>query len=308
STHLNADSFLWENPAILVQGKPVLWASWVAGDICRIGDVWGPEGVLSFTTLRENFDLLSAEFLHYLQMKHSLNQHRALTPGMLQPSPINELQRMLAGKRGVASKIYAFLLNKRSPSRESTRKAWEVEFELTFTEDVWEEALVSTLAAGTDIKSRLIQFNIVNHIYWTPAKLSSAKLLDTDRCWRCGTERGSLLHMLWACSKLQHYWTQICTFLGSLVKIDAVDNPLACVLGVGIRGTKLPKGEIRFVKMALVTAKRVILRHWRQVDSPTFQEWFLAMAETASHERVILKVRNKLDLFDKVWSGFLPGT
>uniref|UniRef100_H3ARX1 Reverse transcriptase zinc-binding domain-containing protein n=1 Tax=Latimeria chalumnae TaxID=7897 RepID=H3ARX1_LATCH len=278
---------------------------WVSGGICRIGDIWGPEGVLSFPTLRETFGLSLAEFLHYLQLKHSLSRREALTPGMLQTSPINELQQTIAGKRGAVSRIYSFLLNKSPPNRDSTRKAWEAELGLTFTDDVWEEALASTLTAGTDIKSRLIQFKIVNRIYWTPAKLPSAKLLDTDRCWRCSSERGTLLHMLWECPNLQCYWTQVRAFLGSLVEIDTMDNPWACILGVGIKGPRLSKGEIRFVKLALVTAKQVILRHRRQADSPTFQEWFLTIAETATHKRVILKVRNKLDLFEKVWSGFL---
>uniref|UniRef100_H2ZY53 Reverse transcriptase zinc-binding domain-containing protein n=1 Tax=Latimeria chalumnae TaxID=7897 RepID=H2ZY53_LATCH len=301
STHLNADSLLWENPAILVQGKPVLWPAWMGKGILRLDDVWGPEGLVSFVSLQEKFALVPSEFLHYLQLKNSVAQRKALTPGVMRVSLINELQRTLKDTRGMVSKVYAFLLCTKSPSWDGTRKVWEGELGFSLLEEEWGEAMASTLSSSTDLRSRLVQFKIVNRIYWTPAKLSAAKLASSDKCWRCGSEKGTLLHMIWGCVELKGFWALICQFLKDLVGLDVGNKPLACVLGVGVRDPKLSKWKAVFLKQALTTAKRIILRHWRQSEAPAYREWFLVMAETAAHERVILKLKNKLDLFEKVW-------
>uniref|UniRef100_H2ZXL2 Reverse transcriptase zinc-binding domain-containing protein n=1 Tax=Latimeria chalumnae TaxID=7897 RepID=H2ZXL2_LATCH len=270
---------------------------WLDRAIRRLDDVWGPEGLVSFASLQEKFALASSEFLHYLQLKNSLAQHKALTPGVMRASLINELQCTLKDTRGTISKIYAFLLRAKSPNRDGTREAWERELGIPLLEEEWEEAMASTLSSDTDLWSRLVQFKIVNRIYWTPAKLAVAKLVSSDKCWRCGSENGTLLHMIWGCAELRSFWASICKLLKDLVGLDVGIKPLAYVLGVGIRDLKLSKWEANFLKQALTTTKRVILRHWRQSEAPTYQEWFLAMAETAAHEQVILKLRNRLHIF-----------
>uniref|UniRef100_A0A8C9YAL9 VIT domain-containing protein n=1 Tax=Sander lucioperca TaxID=283035 RepID=A0A8C9YAL9_SANLU len=49
-----------------------------------------------------------------------------------------------------------------------------------------------------DEELRLIQFQIMHRFYWTPSRLFKLGLKDTPNGWKCKTEDGLLLHVLWS--------------------------------------------------------------------------------------------------------------
>lgn len=75
-----------------------------------------------------------------------------------------------------------------------------------------------------ELKTRLIQFMILNRIYWTPSKLYKVKLIQTRECWRCHNGEGMLTHMLWSCPKIQDFWSEIHK---NVTKIIARDVPFS---------------------------------------------------------------------------------
>lgn len=56
--------------------------------------------------------------------------------------------------------------------------------------------------------------------------------------------------------------------------------------------------------VGLVTALRVILRHWNTTVCPELKDGIRAMAETASYESMLNKLKNDAEDKDKHWDYF----
>lgn len=89
------------------------------------------------------------------------------------------------------------------------QKTWEGDLNLTFSDEDWNGICKNIKAVSRDARVRLIQFKIMHRFYWTPSKLFRLGLLSTSECWRCRSEEGTLIHVLWSCQKVQHFWTNI---------------------------------------------------------------------------------------------------
>uniref|UniRef100_H3AGS3 Reverse transcriptase zinc-binding domain-containing protein n=1 Tax=Latimeria chalumnae TaxID=7897 RepID=H3AGS3_LATCH len=279
--------------------------SWSSRGITRLGEVRGPEGLLPFASLQDDFGLPSAEFLHYLQLKASLSRAEGLCPELLPTSPLVDIFQGLGGKKWGVSRINSTLLTRSAPDHNPTKQQWEKDLGHLVSEGVWEEALSSPLKSGTEVRSRLVQFRLINQLYWSPSKLAASGLRESTLCWRCGKEVGSLLHMIWVCEAIHPYWEDVLSHIREVSGVALQTNPLACILGVGLRQPNTSKLTARFVELALISAKRLLVKHWRQDVAPALKKWLLLMADTASHECVLMKARNKLEQFNKIWSIFL---
>ena len=63
---------------------------------------------------------------------------------------------------------------------------------------------------------------------------------------------------------------------------------------------ELMKKKAQWLKIAITTAKRVILRHWTGKDIPSYSEWLNALTETASYEQLIYKINGWKDKFAEI--------
>lgn len=156
-----------------------------------------------------------------------------------------------------------------------------------------------------DARSKLIQFKILNRLYWTPLKLYRAKMMQTNTCWRCHSAPGDLLHMFLTCPNIAGFWRDIMAKLCSSLKCQVVLTPQLCLLNLVD-----PKGNVKgkrssWLKTAFTMAKRIILRHWKGQHVPTFSEWINALSETAAYERLIYKINGQMDTYEKIWEPFL---
>lgn len=63
--------------------------------------------------------------------------------------------------------------------------------------------------------------------------------------------------------------------------------------------------KAQWLKVALTTSKRVILRHWAGKNSLTYSERLNALTETASYEQLIYKINGTIDINTEIWEPFL---
>lgn len=121
--------------------------------------------------------------------------------------------------------VYYLMLLKCSDKGTSALKStWEADLNASFTEREWSRILLNFKKMSRELKTRLIQFMILNRIYWTPSKLYKVKLIQTRECWRCHNGEGTLSHMLWSCPKIQDFWSEIHK---NVTKIIARDVPFS---------------------------------------------------------------------------------
>ena len=156
-----------------------------------------------------------------------------------------------------------------------------------------------------DARSKLIQFKIFNRLYWTPVKMQRTGLSDSTLCWKCKSDNGNLVHMLFTCSTLQPYWKKVIEEINTILDTNLQLTPTLCILNKLNPAKGISSEKVSWIKIALTTAKRLILKYWKSNEPPTFMEWFITLSETASFERLIYKINGKNIFFNKIWEVFL---
>ncbi len=76
-----------------------------------------------------------------------------------------------------------------------------------------------------DLRVRLIQFKILHQFYWTLSRLFRLGLKDSATCWKCCINKGTVVHMLWSCPKINQYWMKIHCNIVNIIKRQFVFCP-----------------------------------------------------------------------------------
>ena len=107
------------------------------------------------------------------------------------------------------------------------KKSWEVDLKQTFTDMEWKIILRNSKRMSRELRTRLVQFKIINRVYWTPSRLYR----DSPTCWRCEDDHGTLLNFLWECPKIQTFWGAIHENMRQITGQDIPYTPSLYVLG-----------------------------------------------------------------------------
>ncbi len=223
-------------------------------------------------------------------------------------APVSDIQKLWRSGwklKGGASRFYDMFRRHQPPNYEGIKLSWEKDLGVPIDRESWEEAIKSWYTIARDMQTRLISFRILNRNYWTPVKMFRLGLRKNDMCWRCDKERGTLIHMLYECDVVHSLWVVVIQYINNALKVELRENPALCILGILQRKTGLSQQLCLWVKLALATGNRVILRHWKSKEKISFKEWRDELTKIASFEQLIYKINNKLDIFVKVWSPFL---
>lgn len=107
------------------------------------------------------------------------------------------------------------------------------------------------------------------------------------------------------CPNLTTYWQRVIEKIIDSLGTNISLTPALCLLN-SIKGNeRMNVKKAQWLKIALTTAKRVILRHWAGKNNPTYYEWINARTETASYEQLIYKINGKTDIYTEIWEPFL---
>lgn len=66
-----------------------------------------------------------------------------------------------------------------------------------------------------------------------------------------------------------------------------------------------PKKQIGLELLSM--CQRVILRHWKGNNNPTYKEMYSVLSEMAMFERLICKIDGLLTVYEETWEPFLNG-
>lgn len=154
--------------------------------------------------------------------------------------------------------------------------------------------------------NRFIQLKIIHRWHRTPQQLYKWNLIPVDSCWRCNGSGASILHILWSCPALKDWWNNIYQIIFEVLHKKFPISAKLCVLGstIELHDNDFSCFEKRWIILALTTAKRILLRHWRKKHPPPYEEWTTTMAQLAACERVTYSLLDKLDQYTLSWSPF----
>lgn len=199
----------------------------------------------------------------------------------------------------IASRLYNYLTEDLNVANSGLKMVWERDLGNFFDEDEWDSLVKPMLKPMRDARSKLIQFKILNQLNWTPVKLHRAGISNSKACWRCKLNPGDMEHMFLTCPFLTTYWYKVMEKINKYLNL--VLTPALCLLNSLDRDVTIEQKKALWLKAALTTSKRVILRHWRGKNNTTYTEWYAALSETALYERMIHKINGQLGMYEDIF-------
>lgn len=89
------------------------------------------------------------------------------------------------------------------------------------------------------------------------------------------------------------------------METEYLTGPALCAQGIFPTNIKLASKTCPWVKLALKSGCRKLLRHWNSKENVSFKEWSDEMARVASYEQLNHKINSSLHIFRKIWGTYL---
>ncbi|KAL2085077.1 hypothetical protein ACEWY4_018397 [Coilia grayii] len=303
NTFLNRSASIWYNPSLRIGKSSFYWKEWVQRGIITLDHIYLDYGLKSFHDLQSEFHLQKHNYWRYIQIRS------LLTATFKSPStPFSaDIPSTIVNRYGLgheASFYYSMLLDKYVSSF-SLKKVWERDLSTTFTDDEWMHVLCNSKKMARDLRTRLVQFKIINKMYWTPAKLFRVKLVNSPMCWKC-TNDGTLTHMLWECPKVQQFWISIHECIEGVVGVEVPFCIRLYVLGdPSVLKDILPSVEAEWVHTAIMLGKKLIVQQWKSTHAPSIRDWYNALSTVAAYEQISFTQLDRLNWYHCKWHKFI---
>ena len=204
-----------------------------------------------------------------------------------------------------ASHYYNMISNRAHKGTSALKLVWEIDLNTSITDKEWDKICQNIKKTSRDIKIRLIQFKILNRFYWTPSRLHRIGIKDTANCWRCERAEGTLLHAVWSCSAIQHYWLQVHKIILDITKSNIAFNPRLYVLGDPKCLDKCTRMDAEWIQTSIMVGKQIIMRGWKTLGGPPVQEWLTELGKVAAYERLSYGMQNRPEAFQMKWGKYL---
>ena len=118
--------------------------------------------------------------------------------------------------------------------------------------------------------------------YLTPYRLSRVYHGTSPLCWRQCGEVGTLIHIMWSCPKLSHLWSGVWGIARDILNTLGPLTPGLAVLSLEL--DNIPVFCRRVVSNLLLATRLVILRHWKNVVTPSLTEIISTMHIQGKYE------------------------
>ena len=141
--------------------------------------------------------------------------------------------------------------------------------------------------------------------YITPEKLNKINSNIPDSCIKCSEEKGTLFHCIWKCKHFQIFWKKIIDTTSTILHKKIPLDPEICILGLIPETLALRTHESKLLNLCLIHAKRVIARHWKSVNCPSYNMWIKELSSCLSIERLTYTIKQKGHIFHNIWNSFI---
>ena len=196
--------------------------------------------------------------------------------------------------------IYKKLLNNEKDPNTQLRQRWEADLGEMEDED-WADALTSPREVAIRARYKLIQLKVLHRVYYTPATRLKMGIATTDLCTRGCGERGTFLHILWDCDKVQNYWRQLQEIITEVLGEETTLTPKLCLLNIW-EPTDLTRPKRKWLTLAMTIAKRNVARLWGAEQPPRREEWEQDLDWAMLAEKVTYEGRGCPNKWRKIWT------
>lgn len=196
-------------------------------------------------------------------------------------------------------RIYDELLPS-GPLREITGlKKWEAEMGNPLSEEEWEK--IFEIIHKTTIASKYQERNykIAMRWYRCPTALNLISKENSEFCWRCKTERGTMDHIWYGCQGVKAFWNNI---FGIYYKVSGVEVTPSMKISL----LSLTSNSIKSIKTDILhhmtsAARTLIARKWKEIRGPTIEEWICEMNKIQYMEKQIRDEGYIINQMPEIW-------
>lgn len=86
---------------------------------------------------------------------------------------------------------------------------WKADLGISLSHVQKRKIIHKALKLSMSSKTQETNFKILARWYCTPTALKTMFPSTSDRCWRCGEARGTILHIFWSCPRLFMFWLSV---------------------------------------------------------------------------------------------------
>lgn len=168
----------------------------------------------------------------------------------------------------------------------------------TFSPRQKQNIILFTFKSSVCTKIQETNFKIFSRWYNTPRKLQRFFPSTSGLCWRCGGDRGTILHIFWDCPLLEQYWKIIQQTIQNFTERPILSDPGFFLLHATDMLSKKYKKSL--LKHLLDAAKSCIPLLWKSIKAPAIGMWIRKVEDIRKMEDLILTARHKSELYTKI--------
>lgn len=187
----------------------------------------------------------------------------------------------------------------------SIKTKWEEEMGTVIPDPLWEKSLELTHRCSNNARHCLIQFKILHRLHYSKERLHKIYPEISPLCDRCLVAEDTLLHSFILCPKVKIFWFNIFSLISKILQIQLEPNPHTIILGISDDIKRLNNYQQCLLSYSLITAKKLLLMHWKNKETPTTKIWLSDLTNTLYLERIKYIIMDKLPHFEKVWSPLI---
>ena len=240
------NSWYLQNPNILKQKNKL-----IQNGCCYIRDLMnGVQFFLSYNEFIQKFNI-NINQLDFQGLIQSIPKKFKRSIHGMDNMPTESSFSTLIKGTGTNKKVYSKLIKDDTKIKEKNLK-WENKLNITLPER--EQLVICTIPYNvtTDTKSRALQYKIVNHIIVTNKYLKTCQIKTSALCTFCQLSDESILHLFWACPKIQTFWQNVNVCLQQYIDLSRYINAHNVLLGI------YNDTNVDFLNLILIITKRYI--------------------------------------------------
>lgn len=206
---------------------PTSWVEWAVKEWPAVRTLM--IGHLRDKTIGEMIILVKEEWgfpagnkaiIHLIVFKNIVSPYLGReNPNIVENGPAEELiMDAIKGSESIVKQMYQILSDKETPRSKQTWQKWEMEMGAVIPMESQVELWVEVMPSLRSSYQRLILFKTFYDMYLTPHKMKKWDLTNEGGCPRCKNQEGTLVHLIWKCTKLHKYWKDIAQIVANIVK------------------------------------------------------------------------------------------
>lgn len=275
--------------------------AWIDNGIGYLEEIMDGKQLKPFKTLQRDHQLPSTAQYQHMQINHPLKKNPEILTFLL-VKIARYYQSTTTSTKG-KSAIYSSLQDKNVCEKTQSIRAWEREIGAEYLVQHWEKnfSLIYSSTKSTNLWE--MQQKITLRWYLTPYHISKIYPEASPQCWRMCGDTGTLLHVLWSCSRPHALWSQVKRIISIIIGTKRTLTPDMPILSIDLHDTPLPYRTV--VSHIILSTRLTILRHWKTSEAPNITEVIHTTHTHGTYEVLHTSTTGKYDQISKDWSPWL---